>query len=123
VLRLLGERGLIDADRAEKLQSRPLDVVAIPSNEMNRYPGFMDLVREHLGRDYRDEDLETSGLRIFTTMDPQVQAVAEKRMKGMLAALEQGKSRGPLRGPMVITRRESGEVEAGARARDPLCGL
>jgi penicillin-binding protein 1B len=112
VLRLLGERGLIDADRAEKLQSRPLDVVAIPSNEMNRYPGFMDLVREHLGRDYRDEDLETSGLRIFTTMDPQVQAVAEKRMKGMLAALEQGEEPGTLEGAMVITRRESGEVEA-----------
>ena len=118
VLRLLQERGLITAARAGELKSRPLGVVPTPSNEMNRYPGFMDLVRKHLGRDYRDEDLESSGLRIFTTMDPQVQAVAEKRMKGMLAALEEGEDPGSLEGAMVITRREGGEVEALVAGRD-----
>lgn len=118
VIGLLEERGVIEQDRARELQSRPLGVVDTPSNEMNRYPGFMDLVREHLGRDYRDEDLESSGLRIFTTMDPQVQDAAERRVKEMLAALEQGEEPGALEGAMVITRREGGEVEALVAGRE-----
>ncbi|MYL22167.1 penicillin-binding protein 1B, partial [Halobacillus litoralis] len=71
-----------------------------------------------LSRDYRDEDLETAGLRIFTTLDPRLQATAESRASGMMAALEQGQEAGTLEGAVVITGRESGEVEALVGGRD-----
>lgn len=112
VLDLLAEQGLITHARAASLGKRTLDVAAAPDEQTHRYPAFMDLVRDHLSRDYRDEDLQTAGLRIFTTLDPQLQAAAESRASGMMAALEQGQETGTLEGAVVITGRESGEVEA-----------
>ena len=118
VLTLLADRGIIESSRASELQSRPLGVVPMPPNDMNRYPGFMELVRQHLSRDYADEDLRTSGLRIFTTLDPQVQEASQKRMERMLAALEQNREPGTLEGAVVVTRREGGEVAALVGGRD-----
>ena len=118
VLTVLAREGVIDQATAERARARPLDVVAPPRDAINRYPGFMDLVREHLSRDYSDQDLESSGLRIFTTLDPRVQYAAETRMSAMLAAIEQADAPGTLEGAGVITRRESGEVEALVSGRE-----
>ncbi|WP_077529317.1 penicillin-binding protein 1B [Vreelandella utahensis] len=112
VLDLLADQGVITESRASSLKRRTLDVAAAPDEDTHRYPAFMDLVREHLSRDYRDEDLETAGLRVFTTLNPRLQAAAESRASGMMAALEQGQDTGALEGAVVITGRESGEVEA-----------
>ncbi|MGM0449923.1 MAG: penicillin-binding protein 1B [Pseudomonadota bacterium] len=118
VLDLLAERGLITKSRADSLKKRTLDVASAPDSDTHGYPAFMDLVREHLSRDYRDEDLETAGLRIFTTLDPRLQEAAESRASGMMAALEQGEEPGVLEGAVIITGRESGEVEALVGGRD-----
>ena len=112
VLALLGERGLIDQHRVAELQSRSLGVVAAPREDLDRYPGFMDLVRRHLARDYADEDLQTAGLRIFTTLDPQVQESAQRRTQRLLTALEHDRAPGTLEGAVIVTRKEGGEVEA-----------
>lgn len=112
VLELIAKHGVIPESRAEKLKRRELGVAARPDSDTHRYPAFMDLVRKHLARDYRDEDLETAGLRIFTTLDPQLQGSAESRASEMMAALEQGEDPGTLEGAVIITGRESGEVEA-----------
>ncbi len=118
VLGILAREGVVDQATAQEASSKPLGVIAPPRDAINRYPGFMDLVREHLGRDYSDEDLESSGLRIFTTLDPRVQYAAETRMNVILAAIEQDESPGALEGAGVITRRESGEVEALVSGRE-----
>jgi len=34
----------------------------------NRYPAYIDLVRRHLARDYKEEDLRSEGLRVFTNL-------------------------------------------------------
>lgn len=112
VLDLLAERGLITASRAASLKQRSLGVAAAPDSDTHRYPAFMDLVREHLSRDYQEDDLKTAGLRIFTTLEPRLQAVAESRASGMMAALERGEEPGALEGAVIVTGRESGEVEA-----------
>ncbi|XOZ33226.1 penicillin-binding protein 1B [Halomonadaceae bacterium KBTZ08] len=118
VLDLLAKRGLITDSRAASLKKRTLDVASAPDQDTHRYPAFMELVREHLARDYRDEDLETAGLRVFTTLNPRLQEVAESRASSMMAALEQGQATGTLQGAVVITGRESGEVEALVGGRD-----
>ncbi len=118
VLDLLADRGLITKSRAASLKQRTLGVAAAPDSDTHRYPAFMDLVREHLSRDYQEEDLKTAGLRIFTTLDPRLQSVAESRASGMMAALEQGEEPGTLEGAVIVTGRESGEVEALVGGRD-----
>lgn len=41
------------------------------------FPAYLDLVRQQLQRDYKEEDLSSQGLLIFTAMDPIVQLTAE----------------------------------------------
>ncbi len=54
----------------------------------SQYPAFIDLVRRQLHGQYKDEDLTEDGLRIFTTLDPTVQAAAEQRVNKGLADIE-----------------------------------
>ena len=51
-------------------------------------PTFMDLVRRELRADYKEEDLTNAGLRIMTTLDPRIQALAERRLTEGLDELE-----------------------------------
>ena len=87
----------------------------------NTYPAFIDLVRRQLQEDYRDEDLRSEGLRIFTTFDPLVQQSAEQALSQQLERLEtQRNIEGePLQGSVVVSSTDSGEVLALVGDRDP----
>ncbi len=112
VIDLLEDAGTIDAEIAQKARSRPLGIAAEPSWSENRYPAFIDLVRRHLARDYREEDLQSEGLRIFTTLHPAIQAKAERSVTETLDQLDRGASDTRLVAAMVVTARDSGEVLA-----------
>ncbi|MDX1589178.1 MAG: penicillin-binding protein 1B [Oleiphilaceae bacterium] len=114
VLGLLEERGHLSEGAARQAKSAPLGVIEKPRFEANPYPAFMDLVREHLKRDYDDEDLQSSGLRIFTTLEPRVQNTAARELSETLKGLTQraGPGAESLQGAMVVTRPQSGEVQA-----------
>ncbi|MFA5718985.1 MAG: penicillin-binding transpeptidase domain-containing protein, partial [Desulfobulbaceae bacterium] len=88
----------------------------------NRFPEFLALVRRQLQRDYREEDLTSTGLQIFTTLDPQVQWAAEKNLSETLAELEQKKKLAGLQGAVVVTNRSNGELEAVVGGRSPGSG-
>ncbi len=85
------------------------------------YPAFLDLVHRQLRRDYREQDLRSEGLNIFTTLDPQTQAQAERALASRLPQLE--KARGiranTLQGAVIVTHTQSGEVQAVVGGRDP----
>lgn len=115
VLKLMGEHGVIDPAMAQKAAKRPLGIVNSGSQSGGYYPAFLDLVRRTLRRDYREEDLTEAGLRIFSTLDPAVQAQAEKVLTQELDRLEKSrkqKSKTPLEGVVVITAPQNGEVVA-----------
>ena len=120
VIEVMAERGLLNAEQAARAKQRPLDVVAQPQG-VSSYPAFMDLVRRQLGRDYREEDLRSAGLRIFTTLDPLLQTNAEQAVSRRLSTLEtQRRLRaGTLEGAVVVTNVSSGEVLAAVGGRDP----
>ena len=82
---------------------------------------FVDLVRRQVRRDYDIESLRTEGLRIFTTLDPSVQASAEQAMSGQIAKLEaaRGARDAPLQGALAVTATGTGEVLAVVGSRDP----
>ncbi len=120
VLRLLAERGVVGRAEAARAARAPLGVVPRPP-ALAEYPAFMDLVRRQLAREYREEDLRSQGLRIFTTLDPLVQAAAERALTRGIAALERarGLPRGSLQGAVVVLDAGTGEALAVVGGRDP----
>jgi len=119
VLSEMAEAGLISADDAARAIRQPLNVSARPSYTDNRYPAYIDLVRRHLGRDYREEDLQSEGLRIFTTLDPAVQDASEKAVRDTLPRLARGETREALEAALVVTAKDTGEVLALVGGKDP----
>ncbi len=119
VIDVLVETGHIDAAQASRAKGRPLGIAARPSYSENRYPAYIDLVRRHLARDYKEEDLKSEGLRIFTTLDPLLQHAAEYSVRETLDDLGGAPTEGGLESAMVVTARDSGEVLALVGGRDP----
>ncbi|MBD3656050.1 penicillin-binding protein 1B [Marinobacter sp.] len=119
VIDVLAETGHIDAAQASRAKGRPLGIAARPSYSENRYPAYIDLVRRHLARDYKEEDLKSEGLRIFTTLDPLLQHAAEYSVRETLDGLGGAPTEGGLESAMVVTARDSGEVLALVGGRDP----
>lgn len=121
VLDIMAQQGVISTAQADEAKPMPLGVVAEAPSGVTPYPAFLDLVRRQLRRDYAEEDLTSEGLQIFTTLDPTVQRDAEEGVQGELARLERGRGlhRGTLESAAVITRAESGEVEAVVGGREP----
>ncbi|WP_061333562.1 penicillin-binding protein 1B, partial [Marinobacter excellens] len=119
VLTEMAEAGLINADELARATRQPLGVSARPSYTDNRYPAYIDLVRRHLARDYREEDLQSEGLRIFTTLDPAVQDASEKAVRDTLPRLARGDTREALEAALVVTAKDTGEVLALVGGKDP----
>ncbi len=120
VLDVLAEQGAIPVTEVEAAKKTPLGVAKRPSSGVTAYTAFLDLVRRQLRRDYRDEDLTSEGLRIFTTLDPLVQDIAERALAEQLPILEKRQKlpSGRLEGATVVTSIEGGEVLAVAGGRD-----
>lgn len=119
VLSVMEEAGLLSAAEAEQARAMPLGVSVRPSYSENLYPAYIELVRRHLARDYREEDLRSEGLRIFTTLDPSIQHAAETAVRETLPQLASGDAEGGLEAAMVVTARDAGEVVALVGGRDP----
>lgn len=114
VIDAMQRMGFIDSKTAEQAKSRPLGVSRRGRLEGHRYPAFIQLVRRQLQRDYREQDLTSEGLRVFTTLDPWDQYQAAQGLSTELATIE--KARGidseTLQGAMVIADSDGGEVRA-----------
>jgi len=106
--------GYLDAGEAGAARASPLGVSANGLTSATVYPAFMGLMRRQLQNEYRSSDLHTEGLRIFTTLDPGVQATVESVARSRLDKLEaaRGFDRGTLNAAVVVARVESGEVVA-----------
>ena len=82
-----------------------------------RSPYFVSYVKSYLQKQYNwsDEFLSKSGLKIYTTLDPKIQAVAERVMNGRIAYLD---NNGKLQGALVCIDPWSGRVLAMYGGRD-----
>jgi penicillin-binding protein 1B len=101
-------------------RSAPLGVVEKAPEGTSRYPAFVGLVHRQLRRDYREDDLRSEGLQIFTTLDPLVQVSAERALANRLTQLEKDR-RLPTRsleGAIVVSSSQNGEVQALVGGRD-----
>lgn len=120
ILAQMAEQGFVGAEAAQRAAGKPLGVVASGGGSVHRVPAFVDLVRRQLRRDYREEDLTSEGLRIFTTLDPWVQQRAADALARRLDRLERdrGMEQGTLQGAVVVTAAQNGEVQAVVGGRE-----
>ena len=121
VLEQMTEEGFLPADKLYRAEAEPLGVIDRPFTSTSPYPAFLNLVYRQLKRDYRDENLRSEGLRIFTTLDPVVQDAAEKSLSRGLRRLERQRNMAPgsLQGALIATNPANAEIEAVVGGRDP----
>jgi len=115
VLKLMAQYKVVDEKAAKEAAKRPLGIVSASTQAGGYYPAFLDLVRRTLRRDYREEDLTEAGLKIFSTLSPLTQSLAEKALTQELDRLDKlrkQKADQKLEGVVVVTAPQNGEVIA-----------
>lgn len=115
VLDVMAEQGVISYEHATVARAMPLGLNA-KRDVRDSFPAFLDLVRRQLRRDYREEDLTTRGLSIFTSFDPLLQRELERSTTQVLQQLDPD---GELESATVVTRFDTGEVAALTGGRKP----
>lgn len=119
VIQMLAEQGMISEEMAQTFQARDLDVAPRGRLADTSYPAFMDLIKRQLRADYRDEDLTSEGLRIFTSLDPLLQNKAEQAVETTLKRLGTAPGDVEMESAMVVTSAQTGEVLALVGGRNP----
>src|SRR3979409_2620505 len=94
VLRETKDRGFATMEEYSKARAASLGVNQKAAMGTSPHPAFVDLVHRQLRRDYDEADLRSEGLRVFTTLDPRVQAAAERVLESTLAQLDRGEDYG-----------------------------
>ncbi len=118
VVDVMLREGLITSAQAEAARRAPLGVTPKPRSGVSVHPAFLDLVRRQLRRDYREEDLTSEGLRIFTTLDPLVQRAAEEALNRRLTELERAGDVAELEGAVIVSSVLGAEVQAVVGGRE-----
>lgn len=110
--------GLLNDAQWKAAEAAPLDVTPKPQLVANRFPAFMDVVRQQLKQDFSDQQLINGGLKVYTTLDPAAQVYAEQALDETLHGL--GKRGNGLEGAVVVVDPSDGDVLAmvGGRKSD-----
>ena len=104
----------ISQSQFEKAKAKPLGILKTPTAGLSVYPAFLDVVRRQLKQEYKEDDLSSSGLRIFTTLDPRVQNSAQLSFNNQVNQLKarNGSRLANLQGSVVVANPENGELLA-----------
>lgn len=87
VLNNMMEDGRITAQQAQIAKSKPI-VLHLQSDPNNRAPYFVEDVRRYLEKKYGTDQVHEGGLRVYTTLDSQLQKVANQAVLDGLATYE-----------------------------------
>ncbi len=93
VLDSMVETGAITREQADQAKAAPLKLTT-PNVEASEAPYFVDLVKDQLSSQFSEQELNNHALRIYTTIDPDLQrAAAEAIDVGMKVVDEQVEKR------------------------------
>ena len=108
-------------ERSRKEVIRPREFVKLA----NDAPFYVDFLRKELAESYSSQVLTAEGLRIFTSLDFQLQVLAEKSLAKGLKLLErsyphlrESGKKDRLEGAIVVIKPQTGEIKAMAGGRD-----
>ena len=107
VLGLMVKQGYITPAEANAAWAEPITLTP-PRVEM-KAPHFVQYVREELEREFGPQMLYRGGLRVTTTLDPALQAVAEEAARKQVAKLKENNGHNAA---VVALKPENGEILA-----------
>ncbi len=87
VLDAMVDTGAITKDQAEAAKAQPLHLSTL-SVDASEAPYFVDMVRDQLDRRLGDRDFNREGLRIYTSLDPDLQRVAAEAVTSMMPMVD-----------------------------------
>ncbi len=109
VLRLMTEAGYISAEDAERVRQQPV-LNKLQQQKMDlQAPHFVMFVREILENTFPDGDLFKRGLQVQTSLDPQIQSIAENALVAQLDVLS---SKNISSGAVVVLDAHTGAILA-----------
>ncbi|MCC6849536.1 MAG: PBP1A family penicillin-binding protein [Deltaproteobacteria bacterium] len=124
VLTAMAEHGAITPQEADAARAEPLALRPYVTDRTNA-PYFVDAVRRQLQTSYPPEALTAEGLRVFTSLDAEMQAAAEAAVRDGLAELERlhptlrrDEPEEQIEGALVAIHPATGEIKAMVGGRD-----
>ena len=87
VLDSMVETGAITKDEAEQAKAEPLHLTP-GSVDASEAPYFVDLVRDELTQKLGDSEFNREGLRIYTSLDPDLQRVATNAVESTMPQID-----------------------------------
>lgn len=125
VLKMMRAQGKIEADAYESARKDKVFLPQAPA-KMFGAPFFVDFVRAELKENYPEDMLQSEGMKIFTTLDLEVQEIAEAAVKKRMEELEttrpklkklkdEGKN---LEAAFIAVQPQTGAVKAFVGGRD-----
>jgi len=99
---------MIDLDTAKEAANAPIEYYG-KDLSTNKYPYFSQFVKEELTSKLGAENVENTGLKVYTSLDSDKQAIAEKRMAENLKKLAY---RGASNAAVVIADVQSNSILA-----------
>lgn len=73
--------GMVNFEEAKIAANEPLDFNEKTNNYINKYPYFTSYLKQELNAKLGEKTLEAGGIKVYTTLDPQKQQVAEEKAK------------------------------------------
>jgi len=119
VLKLMANQKVLTQAQLKKYKNLNLGLAKKPRFSQNRFPALVNLVKRQLKSDYDESDLKSSGLKIFTSIDPIIQTQAEKSVKRVIAQLEKKPSVDKLQTALIVASSQQGEIQAMVSDRNP----
>jgi penicillin-binding protein 1B len=88
VLDSMVEIGAITKEQAERAKAAPLHLATSSAVDASEAPYFVDLVHDQLNQRLGDRDFNREGLRIYTSLDPDLQQLATKAVEETLPIVD-----------------------------------
>ncbi len=94
----MAELGFITQDQKERALRTPIKLQSRDSAYFSKAPYFTEFIRHQVERKYGKEKLYQEGLRIYTTLDLNLQRAAQRAVEAGLRELDKRQGfRGPIR--------------------------
>jgi len=111
VLKILLKQKYISKKEYQQYKVSQVGISRHHSLAFSPFPAFLDTVKKQLKDNYNQDDLTDKGLKIFTTLNPQVQWAAENALLKQINNL--GKKRAKqIQGAVLVSHRNSAEILA-----------
>jgi len=115
ILQLMVDYDFISQSKADQAYDEQIKITKSPTRYP--YPYFVDYITEILIKKYGEEQVYNSGMKVYTTMDPNVQTIAESVMADDKNFPAPQKNQKP-QGAVVLLDPSNGQVRAIVGGRD-----